>query len=452
MQLSIPTNGVLPLAVATFMTFAATASPSVAQQRPTFIRDAEIETTIREFATPVFEAAGLDAGAVRVYIIKDDAINAFVAGGMNVFLYTGLLMQAASANQLIGVIAHETGHISGGHLARSQDALRAATIEQMIACVLGVGAAVASGEGAAVSACALGSSVAQRSLLQYSRTQEAAADQAGLSFLDATRQSARGTLEFLTFLARHELLMVGRQDPYLRSHPLTQERMDSVRQHIQNSPYSDVPDSPEFVVAFKRMRAKLFGYLEPLARVKQEYPDTDTSLEARYARAIANFLGGKQAEAAAMIDALIAEHPADPYFQELKGEMLFKSGRARDALPFYDAAAKTVPDSALLRVELARVQLEIGDPALNKPAIAELEEAVRLEPRYATAWRQLSIAYGRDGQLAMTALALAEAASANGKAKEAKQQADRAMQGLPVGSPAWLRAQDILNEANSGDD
>jgi predicted Zn-dependent protease len=443
------------LVIAALTAFGLFASPAGAV---TFIRDAEMEATIAGYVTPLFEVAGLDPSAVHVYLIKDDAINAFVAGGMNIFIYTGLLMKTERPAQLIGVIAHETGHIAGGHLARAQEALREATIEAIVACVLGVGAAAASGNSAGVGGCALGSHIGQQAMLSFTRTQESAADQAGLSFLDATHQSARGIFEFLTLLAKQEVLLGAQQDPYLRTHPLTQDRIDAVRDHVEHSPYSDVPDKPEFVAEFKRMRAKLFGFLQP-ARALQEYPETDESLEARYARAIAyccaeQRLPGKLAQAQALIDGLIAEHPDDPYFQELKGQMLFENGRVREAVPYYAAAAKGVPGSALLQLELAQVQIESEDPSLNKKAIAELELAVRAEPKNPDAWHFLSIAYGRDGQLAMMALALAEQAATSSRKeakREAKQQAQRAMQGLPVGSPAWLRAQDIYN-ASSRDD
>jgi predicted Zn-dependent protease len=250
-------------------------------------------------------------------------------------------------------------------------------------------------------------------------------------------------MEFLEILTRQEALLGASQQPYLRSHPLTRSRIEAVRNHLAQSRYADVQDSPEFQESFDRMRAKLIGYLKPLGQVLRAYPESDTSVAGRYARAFGYYRDGKLAEATALVDGLIADFPDDPYFQELKGEMLFKNGRAREALPYYEAAARAAPNSALLHLEVGQVQIEIGTPDMIKGAITELETAVRIEPRNSAAWRQLSIAYGRDGQLPMTALALAEAASASGRAKEARQQADRAMQGLPEGSPAWLRAQDI---------
>ena len=448
------TKRIVSLVLATLFAFACARPADAAGQAPVFIRDAEIEAIIAEYTAPLFIAAGLDPSAVRVYIVKDDTINAFVAGGMNIFVFSGLLLRAERPAQLIGVIAHETGHIRGGHLARREDALRRATIEAIVACILGVGAAAGSGQAGAAGACQLGSHIGQMSLLSFSRTQESSADQAGLSFLDSTHQSARGMLEFFRIIGKQEALLSGQQDPYLRTHPLTQERIDAVTNHIEHSPYSDVPDRPEFVDGFKRVQAKLRGYTEPLAQVLRRYPDSDDSLESRYARSIAYAQPGQLnlKKAIALADSLIAEFPRDPYFQENKAEILLKSAnQAQAALPYYQAAATAHPESPMLLLELAMAQLAIEDPVLVKKAITELEKVVRIEPRNGSAWHQLSIAYGKDGQLAMAALALAEEAaggSSRRARKQAKDQAERAMHGLPEGSPAWLRAQDVYNEAD----
>ena len=237
---AILTRRIFSLVLATLFAFTCARPADAAGQAPIFIRDAEIEAIIAGYTAPLFTAAGLDPAAVRVYIVKDDTINAFVAGGMNIFVFTGLLLRAERPAQLIGVIAHETGHIRGGHLARRNDALRAATIEAIVACILGVGAAAGSGQAGAAGACQLGSQIGQASLLAFSRTQESSADQAGMEFLDDTHQSARGLLEFFKILGKEEALLIGQQDPYLRTHPLTQERIDAVTSHVERSPYSDV--------------------------------------------------------------------------------------------------------------------------------------------------------------------------------------------------------------------
>jgi len=422
---------------------------------PSIIRDAEIETTIREFTDPVFVAAGLDTHAVHVYLLDVDDINAFVAGGMNVFIYTGLLIRTQRPNQLVGVVAHETGHIAGGHLARFQEALRNATIEEIIGAVLGgVAAGMARGGGAGI---LVGPGVATQSVLQYTRTMEASADAAAMTFLDRTHQSSRGLLEFFGILEQVERTLYGQQNPYLRNHPLTSDRIANVQAHVDSSPYSNVPDPPAWVVAHKRMVAKLVGYLWPLDQVLQRYPLSDKSLYARYARSIAYFRIGQLSRALPEIDSLIKEHPDDPYFQEQKGQILYESGHGREALAFYGKAVQLAPNQPLIRMELAQCQLEQNDPRLIPPAIQEMKQVVLFESDNPAAWRTLAIAYGKGGQEGMAALSLAEAAAANGDDKAARLEADRAIQQLPEGSPAWLRAQDILtttrpqdNQGNGG--
>lgn len=416
---------------------------------PNIIRDAEIETTIREFTDPVFVAAGLDTHAVHVYLLDVDDINAFVAGGMNVFIYTGLLIRTQRPNQLVGVVAHETGHIAGGHLARFQEALRNATIEEIIGAVLGgVAAGMARGGGAGV---LVGPGVATQSVLQYTRTMEASADAAAMTFLDRTHQSSRGLLEFFGILEQVERTLYGQQNPYLRNHPLTSDRIANVQAHVDTSPYSNVPDPPAWVVAHKRMVAKLIGYLWPLDQVLQRYPLSDQSLYARYARSIAYFRIGQLSRALPEIDSLIKEHLDDPYFQEQKGQILYQSGHGREALAFYGKAVQLAPNQPLIRMELAQCQLEQNDPRLFPPAIQEMKQVVLFESDNPEAWRTLAIAYGKDGQEGMAALSLAEAAAANGDDKAARLEADRAIQQLPEGSPAWLRAQDILTTTRPQD-
>ncbi len=424
-----------------------------AAQRLSFIRDTETEDTIRGYAAPIFAAAGLNPSDVRIFLVNDNQLNAFVAGGQNLFINTGLIMTAANANQVIGVIAHEAGHIAGGHLARVHDALRKATAEQIIAMVLGAAAAVASGRpdlGTAVGGG--GQSIAQRNFLAYTRTQEGSADAAGMKYLDETGQSARGLMEFMDTLSDQELVSPARQDPYLRTHPLTRDRITAIQAHVAQSPYSDVPVKPEFQSEFERVVAKLRGFLEAPSVVMRRYPASDTSIPGRYARTIAHFRAGDLERALTEIDALIAEYPDDPYFHELKGEMLFERGRPAEALEPYETAASLLPQSPLIRVELARVQLSLDDPQLLDAAIVNLRAAVAYERDRAFAWRQLAIAYGRNGQMGESSLAMAEEAMLIGKKPEARFHAGKAETLLPTGSPGWLQAQDILQQANRKDD
>ncbi len=398
-------------------------SPSRAGKLPSIIRDAEIETTIRQYTTPIFKAAGLNANAVHVYLLQSDEINSFVAGGMNIFLYTGLLVRTQRPGQLIAVLAHETGHIAGGHLARIQQELNNQNIVDIISMVL----------------------VGPVSILKYTRTMEASADAAALTFLDRAHQSARGMAEFLNLLKQQEQVLFGHLNPYLINHPLTTDRIATVQQHIAQSPYSDVPDPPAWVEEHKRMIAKLIGFLRPLPDVLQLYPETDNSLYGRYARAIAYFRVGELQRSLALIDGLIAEHPTDPYFEEQKGQILFENGHGAEALVNYQKALALAPDQALIRMELANVQIEQNDPSLLGPAIAEMKQVILAEPHDADAWRLLGIAYGRNDQIGLASWALAESAAEAGRAKEARDRAKQALQQLPYGSPEWLRSQDIMD-------
>ncbi len=414
------------------------------------IRDAEIEHTIRVFAAPVFDAAGLDPNSVSVHLVNDSTINAFVAGGQRIFLNTGLLMRASSPNQLIGVIAHETGHIAGGHLARAQDALRSASVQQILALVLGAAAmATGSSGGAQIGSAAIlgGQQVALRSLLQYSRTQEGSADQAGATFMERTGQSIGGLLEFLKVLGDQEVLLYGRQDPYVQTHPVSAERIATLQERYDRSRFKNAPDKPENIELFKRMQAKLFGYLRTLPETLQQYPLTDKSVPARYARAFAYYRDPQLDKALAEVDSLIAERPDDPYFYELKSQIFYDNGKVADSIGPIQTAVKLAPAEPLLRFSLGQVQLATEDPALVKPAIGNLEDVVRRDPQNGSAWEQLAVGYGRDNNLGMAALASAERFLLQGVYRDARGQAERAVRLLPANTPAWIRAQDLVEQA-----
>lgn len=428
------------------LAFFAPASSASAQQtaKRSFIRDAEVENTIRAYATPLFQAAGLDPEGVRIHLLVDPSLNAFVAGGQNMFFHTGLLIRTETANQLIGVIAHETGHISGGHLIRIQDAVGGAQTEALMGMLLGAALGAASGRGDLGAAVMMGSQeVAMRNLMAFSRTQEGSADQAGLSFLESTGQSAKGMLEFFEILGDQELLVSTRQDPYVRTHPLTRDRVANVRDFVAKSRYTDAPVRPEFVEMHRRMRAKLFAFLEPPVRTFQRYKETDNSIESRYARAIAAYRKPDMDTALPLIDGLLAERPKDPYFWELKGQMLFENGRGGEALEPYRKSVELLPSSALLRIGLAQTEVEQEDPALLNDAKAQLNKALQTEPENYGAWRLLAITYGRLGDEGMAAYAMAEQTLLEGKLSDAAYHAGKAERLLPKSGPVWLRIQDI---------
>jgi predicted Zn-dependent protease len=424
-------------------------APPARAEGMALLRDAEIESTIRTWVTPIWTAAGLDPEAVHIYIVEDPQLNSFVAGGQNLFLNTGTLMRSETPNQLIGIMAHESGHIAGGHLARSEEAMRNATIESIIAMVAGVATGVAtsgSGGGAGGAGVLAGQEVGLRSFLAFSVTQEASADQAALTFLDRTHQSARGLLEFFEILQQEELLSAVHQDPYLRTHPLTSQRIEYVRNHVLHSPYSDVKDPPEWLEMHRRMKAKLAGFMQPPDRALASLKPGDTSIAARYERAIADYRTPDLKKAVPEIDALIHDEPNNPYFRELKGQMLFENGHIREAVAPYEEAVRLKPENALLRIEAAQVQLETNDPALVPKALINLNDAIRFEDRNPDSWHFLAIAYGRGGNMGMMALSLAEEGIANGDFTQARQQAARALKLLPPG-PEKQRALDIQGEA-----
>ncbi|KJV09140.1 hypothetical protein VZ95_13360, partial [Elstera litoralis] len=356
------------------LTVAGGISPAHAQGL-NLVRDAEVETSIRALSTPLFEAAGLRPEAVRILLVNDRRLNAFVAGGQNLFLNTGLLVRAENAGQVMGVIAHETGHIEGGHLAKLPGAMREAMIGSIFESVLAMGAMIVVGSQRSRDSTVPnsntgtppsgggggGQSVAMRNLFSFTRTQETSADVAGMALLDQTRQSSRGFLEFMELLANQEYLALERQDPYARTHPLSRERVEALRNHVAKSPYSSVPVAPEFVAAHKRIKAKLIGFLEPQATVFQRYPTTDTSLEARYARAIAYYRVPDINQALRTIDGLLAEFPKDPFFWELKGQMLFENGRPLEAREPYEKAVALSGGIPILKIDLAQVLLAVAE-------------------------------------------------------------------------------------------
>lgn len=413
-------------------------------QTRSLIRDAEIEATIRDLATPLFQAAGLSPEGVSIYLINDDRLNAFVAGGQNLFLNTGLIMAMRSPLELIGVIAHETGHIAGGHLARTSDAIASASTTALLSAIVGVATAVATGRGDAGAAIALGGqSAATRSFLSYSRAQESAADQAALRYLDTTQQSAQGLARFFEELASQELLSIQRQSPYMSTHPFTRDRLNTVEEHVRNSPYAETPATPEQTARFERMVAKLHGFIRSPSLTFRKYPDTDTSNAARLARAIAYREVPDYPKAIALTRELIADDPDDPYLYELEGQLLFESGRIDEAVGPMEKANALAPSAGLIEVSLAQVLLAKNEPAADQKALDHLQRAKRSEADWPFFWRQLATAQGRLGDIGQAALSLAEEAVRQSDWQSAEVQAKRAQTLLNPGTPAMLRALDI---------
>lgn len=423
---------------------------AAAQQRPTLIRDTEIEDIIRDLARPIFLAAHLNPEAIDVYLVQDRSLNAFVAGGQNLFLNTGLLARVESPEALLGVIAHESGHIAGGHIAQRKLAMENASTSTLIAYAVGILGAIATGRGEVASAVISGSQdVALRNLLSYSRSNEQAADQAAVQYLAEAGISPEGLLGFMNLLKGQEVLLAQNQDPYLSTHPLTRERITFLENQARQSPYKDRSSITAADRArFDRARAKVIGFLEPPNMVARTYPNSDQREPARYARTLLDYRSGRLDDALKGIDGLLADVPNDPFYLELKGQMLFESGRIAESLGPLGQAVAALPHASQIRMLLAQAQVEQNQPDLDAKAVENLKKVLAAEPNNALAWRVLSTAYHRLGKMDQVQLALAEYWLARGDNERAGIEARRALELLPAGSADAMRAQDVYNEAD----
>jgi predicted Zn-dependent protease len=445
------------IAVAAALSAFSAITSTVSAQGLPLIRDTEIEALLGDYAKPIFRAAGLGSGRVTVRIVRNEMFNAFVLDGSNVFMHTGTLLQANTPNEVIGVIAHETGHIAGGHMAALRARIAKDQTRALLTQLLGIGAMVAGGVAGGDSGREVmeggqaimhgGNSVIMRGLLSERRSQESAADQAGLQYLTATKQSGRGMLETFERFQQQEYISDQYKDPFVRSHPVATDRLARLRTLAMASQYFNQADSAQLQLRHDLMRAKLSGYLERPAVVMNRYPASDTSLPARYARAIATFFqGGSGALEAALqqIDGMIRENPSNAYFHELKGDLLMRSGRMPQAIPSLRQALKIAPDSPLIRVQLATA-LQNGD---NPEGLTESVQLLRkslIEDQNARAYRMLANAYYKQGKGPQADAMTAQAYFYEGDLKQAQLFAKRAQPKLRSGSPEWLQIDDIIN-------
>lgn len=417
----------------------------------TLIRDVEIETAIKEWVAPIFKAAGLDPEGVHIILVQDDSLNAFVAGGSNIFIYTGLIEATNNPGELIGVIAHETGHITGGHLIKSREAMERASYESMIGTVLGVGAAIATGDSSAAGALTIGGgSIAQRSYLAHSRVQESSADQAAITFMEAAHYNPTGMKTFMEKLKGQMYLPSTQQTEYVQTHPLVENRIEALERRVGQSSYKDAPYPAEWVEQHARMKAKLVGFVKP-NQVSWVYEGADQSIPAQYARAISAYKNNQVNDALKRADDLIALEPKNPYFLELKGQMLMDFARADEAVTYYKRALDVMPTATLIRIAYAHALTE--SKAANgsqkeqilKEAIENLERSGREEPRSSRVFRLLATAYGRLGDEPMAKVNLAEEAVLQRNYLYAKEQAEGVLNTAPENSKAWLKAKDVIS-------
>jgi predicted Zn-dependent protease len=409
------------------------------------LRDDETESLIRNFADPLFRAAGIDPGLVRILLVRDDEINSFVTTGNRMVLFSGMIRASERASEVVGVIAHETGHIFEGHLVQLPEMIRHAYMQAIAGLLASAAAGIATGNGGAAVAGALGSQqLATRNLLAYTRDMEAQADAAAMRFLDALHWSAAGFRDLLDSLKGEESLITADQDPYVQTHPLTADRIEYVAHHVATSPWSNAPLPAGLDARYALARAKLAAFLTPSSTTLARVKPTDTTAPARYARAIALYRLGHTAEALSLLRGLEAQDPGNPWYRELEGQVLFDAGRPREALAPYQEALRLAPSATLVRGALARAMIETGDPALLRPAVTQLQIALAAAPDQAEFWRAMSEAQGKLGNTGEAQLAAAEAALTTGDIPRANGFAIEARKHLPQG-PDRLRADDISN-------
>lgn len=436
-------KGLISALIALLLVLETGIGPALAKGRISFLRDAETEELLRDYTAPIYRAAGVGGAQINIYLVNNKQFNAFVADGRRIFINIGVLLDAATPNQVTGVIAHETGHMAGGHLARLHDQIASAQAISVLSMLLAAGAAVA-GAGSASSAIALGGQqVAQRSILRYQRGEERTADRAGLKYLEATGQSGRGMVETFEKLADQDLFGPQFIDPYARSHPTPRDRIESIRAIASKSRYFDRKDPPALQFRHDMMRAKVTGYAEAPNTIMRRYPARDKSLPARYARAVMDMRRGQYRKALRGVNGMIAERANYAYLHELKGDILVQAGRPKEAITPYRQAMKLKPNEPLLRASYAKALVTANQPRLLNEAVAELRRALGREPDHVEGWLQLAIAYGRLGRAADADLASAEAALARGDLNTAQQLAGRAKNRFKPGSPGWIRADDI---------
>ena len=445
-----------PVFVPVLVPVLAPIAPASAEEQnrgPNILRDTESEALLREYTRPVLHVAGLEKQNIQIVIINDSTFNAFVADGRRIFVNYGAIMQSETPNQLIGVLAHETGHLAGGHLAKMHAELARAQTQMIIAMLLGVGAVAAgavrggnSGLADAGAATIAGpQEMIRRSLLSYQRQQEEQADRAGVNFLNQTGQSPKGMYETFKRFTNDALFAAHGADPYLQSHPMPAERVAALEGIARPSPYWDKKDPPELQLRHDMMRAKISAFMERQDTVYRRYPLSNTGLPARYARAITTYLHGNLPDALAQIDGLIAAQPNNPYFYELRGQALLESGKPAEAIAPLHKALALSNNAPLIEMLLGEALVATNNKAYTDEAITILRAAVARETEAPLGYSQLAMAYGRKGDYAEADLASAQAAYLRGDNKTARDLASRAKTRFAIGTPGWVKADDIVS-------
>jgi predicted Zn-dependent protease len=429
---------------------------ALAQQNkgPPVLRDTETEQLLREYTRPILRAAGLEKQNIQMVIINQSVFNAFVADGRRIFVNYGAILQSETPNQIIGVMAHETGHLAGGHLAKMREQMARAQTQMIIAMLLGAGAMVAGAQGGGGSSGLANAGAAmfsapgeiiRRNLLSYVRQQEENADKAGVKFLTATGQSARGMYETFKRFTDESLFASRGSDPYVMSHPMPAQRVAALEELARSSPYWDKKDDPALQLRHDMVRAKISAFMERQDTVYRRYPMSNNSLPARYAHAITTYLHGDLRSALSQIDALIQQQPNNPYFHEVRGQALLEGGKPQEAIAPLRKAVHLSNNAPLIEMLLGQALVATGNNAYTDEAIAILRAAVARETEAPLGYTQLAMAYGRKGDYAQADLASAQAAFLRGDSKTARDLASRAKTRFAIGTPGWVKADDIVS-------
>ncbi|WP_298306703.1 M48 family metalloprotease [uncultured Erythrobacter sp.] len=435
--------------LALLATFALTLQPVAAQS---ILRDAETEALLRDMSYPLIEASELEPENVEIVLINDPSINAFVAGGQVVYVHAGLLNAADTANEVQGVIAHELGHITAGHVVRFGERTRGAQGITILSLLLGVGAALAGAGDAALGAVLAGQQAAAGNFLAFNRNQEAATDQAGARYLSGAGISGRGMISFFEKLRNFEIRRGYSQSDdaaYGRTHPLSGDRVQFLRAQLSEDAAWDAPDDQELQARFLAVRAKLFGYLAEPKRTLQQYPESDQSTPARYARAYAFHKDAQVEKALAEADKLLALDAQNPYFLELKGQILLESGRPKEALVPLRRATELTLNQPLIAGMFGHALIATEETDNYEEAEQVLRAAVAKDRFNPFAWYQLGVVYAHRGDIPRAKLASAEQQVLRRNYPQALNNAQEAEAGLPVGSPDWIRAQDVGLQARA---
>lgn len=439
------------------MAIALAAAPmaAVAQEAkgPPVLRDTETEQLLREYTRPILRAAGLEKQNIQMVIINQSVFNAFVADGRRIFVNYGAILQSETPNQIIGVMAHETGHLAGGHLAKMREQMAQAQTQMIIAMLLGAGAMVAGAKGgsnngltnAGAAMFSAPGEVIRRNLLSYVRQQEENADKAGVKFLNATGQSSRGMYETFKRFTDESLFAARGADPYVQSHPMPAQRVAALEELARSSPYWDKKDDPALQLRHDMARAKISAFMERQETVYRRYPMSNNSLPARYAHAISTYLHGDLRSALAQIDALIQQQPNNPYFYEVRGQALLEGGKPQEAIAPLRKAVALSNSAPLIEMLLGQALVATGNNAYTDEAINILRAATARETEAPIGYTQLAMAYGRKGDYAQADLASAQAAYLRGDNKTARDLASRAKTRFAIGTPGWVKADDIVS-------